>query len=366
MSVSIDGTNGLTFSDSSTLNTGGYTGFRNRIINGDMRIDQRNAGAAFTQTTSNQYTLDRYYIVGSVTSKFTVQQNAGSVTPPTGFTKYLGVTSSAATTPGTNDFYFVSQPIEGQNIADLGWGTASAQAISVSFWVRSSLTGTFNIAIGNDGYGRGYAATYTIAAANTWEYKTISIPGDTTGTWLTTNGVGIRVLFNLGSGSGQTQAAANSWGTWSGPGAPGVTNVIGTNGATFFVTGVQLEKGSVATPFEYRPYGTELALCQRYYIKFSDSGSGFTPFASGVMDGTSQASVVMTLPVEMRATPTFTYSSLQISSSSALSISSVVVIRNSQKSVGVVFLTSAGTQGHGAILRAANSTSGYLDLSSEL
>jgi hypothetical protein len=317
MSVSINGTSGLVFNDASTQNTAatGF-GFKNRIINGAMMIDQRNAGASVTVTdTSNlTYTLDRWSAFGSAASKFSIQQDAGAVTPPAGFTDYLGVTSLAATSVGTSDQYTVGQIIEGFNIADLGWGTANAQPVTLSFWVRSSLTGTFGGAIVNSGFARGYGFTYVINAANTWEQKSVTIAGDTTGTWLTTNGIGINVRFGLGVGS-TLSAPVGSWSAGSYRSAVGATSVVGTSGATFYITGVQLEKGSTATSFDYRPYGTEMSLCQRYYTKtYSDANvPGST--VSGQQQANSIWSSVPTTnsypqigqwfyPVTMRATPT--------------------------------------------------------------
>ena len=237
---------------------------KNRIINGAMVIDQRNAGAAVTALDS--YATDRWQYEGSQTSKFTLQQNAGSVTPPTGFTNYYGATSSSAYSLGASDFFMICQRIEGFNIADLGWGTATAQTVTISFWVRSSLTGTFGGSLRNSAANRSYPFSYTISAANTWEYKTVTIAGDTSGTWVTNNGIGIRLVFSLGAGATFSGTA----GSWSGNNfvsATGATSVVGTNGATFYITGCQLEVGSTATSFDYRPYGTELALCQRYYEK---------------------------------------------------------------------------------------------------
>ena len=240
--------------------------FRNRIINGDMRIDQRNAGASVTPTTDGTYTLDRWTTRISAASKFSVQKNAGAVTPPAGFINYLGVTSLAATSVGSTDYYAVSQFIEGLNTADLGFGTANAQTVTLSFWVRSSLTGTFGGYISNSSGGRIYPFSYTISSANTWEKKSITIAGDTAGTWLTTSGIGIRVQFNLGFGS-TYQGAANAWNSSNIFQPTGATSVVGTSGATFYLTGVQLEAGSTATEFEHRPYDMELARCQRYYEK---------------------------------------------------------------------------------------------------
>lgn len=247
-------------------------GFRNRIINGDMRIDQRNAGAAVTPTTSSvAFPVDRWASPVSQSSKFSVQQNAGAVTPPAGYSNYLGVTSLSAYSVTASDYFALWQPIEGFNCADFAWGTANAQTVTLSFWVRSSLTGTFGGALENSAQTRAYPFTYTISAANTWEQKSVVIAGDTTGTWLTNNGVGIYVTFGLGAGSTYS-GTAGAWTASQKLSATGAVSVVGTNGATFYVTGVQLEKGSVATAFDVRPYGTELSLCQRYYEKSYDTG----------------------------------------------------------------------------------------------
>ena len=263
MTVAVSGES-ITFADSSVQNTAatGF-GFKNRIINGAMVIDQRNAGASVTPT-NGQYTLDRWYTGVAQTSKLTIQQNAAAVTPPTGFTNYLGITSSSAYSVTSTDFFFVQQSVEGFNIADLGWGTASAQTVTLSFWVRSSLTGTFSGTLRNYAGNRSYPFTYTISAANTWEQKSVTVTGDTSGTWSTNNSGGVDVGFSVGAGSSRSGTA----GAWAGAAyyaATGATSVVGTNGATFYITCVQLEKGSTATSFDYRPFGTELALCQRYY-----------------------------------------------------------------------------------------------------
>jgi hypothetical protein len=249
-----------------------YTGFKNRIINGAMVIDQRNAGAS---GTANAYTVDRWGYYGAAASKGTWQQNAGSVTPPTGFKNYLGFTSSSAYSVGASEQFNLYQPIEGFNVADLGWGAAGAATITFSFWVRSSLTGTFGGSIYNSAVNRSYPYSYTISAANTWEQKTVTVAGDTSGTWLTTNGVGLYINFSLGAGS-TVSGTAGAWAAGRFDSATGATSVVGTNGATFYITGVQLEKGSTATSFDYRPYGTELALCQRYCPVLEVTTSAFS------------------------------------------------------------------------------------------
>jgi hypothetical protein len=314
----------------------GSMGFRNRIINGAMQIDQRNAGASVTQTTSPLFPVDRFQIFGSVTSKFTAQQNAGSVTPPTGFTNYLGITSSAATTPGASDIYFLRHNIEGYNTSDLAWGTAGAKTVTVSFWARSSLTGTFGCALMNDATDRNYPFTYSISAANTWEYKTVTITGDASGTWLTTTSTGIRLYFYMGAGSSRT-GTANAWATVSGATAPsGLTNLIATSGATLYITGVQLEVGSVATEFERRPYGTELALCQRYFQTYAEAyyNAVRTNFVNGsANDSGSPYTSMILYPVPMRATPSATLGN-QSASINAADSSRARIVYNSSRSPG--------------------------------
>jgi len=242
---------------------------RNRIINGAMMIDQRNAGASVTGASGGLYTLDRWDVYSAQASKLTVQQNAGSVTPPAGFKNYLGITSSSAYSVGTSESFSVRQKIEGFNTSDLGFGAAGASTVTLSFWVRSSLTGSFGGCFYNGAGDRFYPFTYTISSANTWEQKTVTVAGDTSGTWVgATNGVGLTVQFSLGAGA----TVSGTAGAWTGSTAlqpTGSTSVVGTNGATFYITGVQLEKGSVATSFDYRPYGTEYQLCQRYYSQGS-------------------------------------------------------------------------------------------------
>jgi len=253
----------LTQVDQGMLGTNAqYTGFKNRLINGSMVLDQRNAGASASLTSSQTYFVDRFFGVEDTDGTMTIQR---STTAPTGFiNSLLMTTTSADASLGATQICYVGQKIEGLNVADFAWGTASAATITVSFWVRSSLTGTFGGAIANNAFNRSYPFTYTISSANTFEYKTITIAGDTSGTWPTDNGGSIQLFFGLGVGSTYSGTA----GAWAGSGyisATGATSVIGTNTATFYITGVQLEKGSTATSFDYRPYGTELVLCQRYY-----------------------------------------------------------------------------------------------------
>ena len=240
-------------------------GFRNRIINGQMTIDQRNAGAAVTPA-SFSYTLDRWGAVAIQASKFSVQQDSSANTVA-GFTSSLKVTSLSSYSVTSTDTFNVYQSIEGFNCADFAWGTASARPVTLSFWVRSSLTGTFGGAIKDGSSTNAYPFTYTISAANTWEQKIITIPGPTSGQFSytsTTNGQGLQIQFGLGAGSTYS-GTAGAWAAFNAYSATGATSVVGTNGATWYITGVQLEEGSSATSFEYRHFGMELALCQRYF-----------------------------------------------------------------------------------------------------
>jgi len=283
----------ITFADGSSTSSG-YT-FRNRIINGAMVISQYNGTSSVSiDNTKNQYYIDRWAIQNNTGSAvFSYQQ---VTTAPTGFNNSLKITVTTAdgslTSTAKAQIY---QPIEGYNIADLGWGTANAKSVTLSFWVQSSVTGTFGGALGNNANDRSYPFTYTISSANTWEQKSITIAGDTTGTWLTTNGLGINVDFSLGAGTSRSGTAGTWGGAWY-TSATGATNLLATNGATFYITGIQFEVGSSSTTFEARDYGNELRMCQRYY----QLCNGFlgTPGASTTIMYTS-----IQYQVAMRANP---------------------------------------------------------------
>ena len=274
-------------------------GFRNRIINGDMRIDQRNNGASVTVNSPTAvYPVDRFFGEGqSADGVFTLQRSSVA---PSGFTNsVIATVTTADSSIGASQYYLFSQSIEGFNVADLGWGTSSAQPVTLSFWVRSSVTGTFGGVVANSSQSRSYPYTFSISSANTWEYKTVTITGDTTGTWLTDNGIGMRVRWSIGAGS-SIVGTANAWAGSFLAGATGQTNLVATSGATFFITGVQLEAGSVATPFERRDYGRELAMCQRYY---------WQGFHSVYTQGGNTTSLMMiAYPATMRASPTANWS----------------------------------------------------------
>jgi hypothetical protein len=329
---------------------------RNRIINGAMTIDQRNAGASVTPT-NGQYCPDRWRAELTQASKYSLQQVSDA---PDGFNQSLKVTSLSAYSVTSTDQFNIRQGVEGFNVADLMYGTANAKTTTVSFWVKSSLTGTFGASFANDNNSRLYNFSYTISSANTWEYKTAVVPGDTTGTWEKTESAGLFLRFNLGLGATYGSTTVGSWvGGADLVGNPSTTSVVGTNGATFFVTGVQLEKGSVATPFEFRSIGTELGLAQRYFWKtYSQTVAPATISNDGslaMMANTSGFAVGAStfFPVEMRAAPTITYyspstgsSGLWRRASGAADIGVANYASPSTRCVSV-YNPSAGTTGEG-------------------
>ena len=305
MTVSISGTDGVTFNDSSVQTTAAKVGMVNRIINGQMVVNQRALGA--TSATGN-YVLDRFIVYRSG-GAYTAQQSS---TAPAGFINSMLMTNTTAASPTT--FSFFGQIIEGLNIADLGFGTANAQTVTVSFWANSSVTGIYSISLTNGNGDRAYPAQYTVNVANTWEYKTITVPGDTSGTWATNNTSGFFLRFNLGSPAART-APAGAWvaGNYDGAnGSTGATTWANTTSATFYITGVQLEKGSTATSFDYRPIGTELALCQRYFWKTfaaatapaQNLSANNVVFVGGANGNANTKVGTYPCPVQMRADPT--------------------------------------------------------------
>jgi len=338
-----------------------------------MVIDQKNAGASVTITNlaAITYTLDRWFADITQASKFSVEQTITGVSAPVGFTDYLGATSLSAYSVLSGDYFYLGQKIEGYNVADLAWGTASAATVTLSFWVRSSLTGTFGGAVRNGAGNRSYPFTYTISAANTWEQKSITIAGDTSGTWLTTNGAGLQLAFGIGVGTTYSGTA----GAWAGANyvsATGATSVVGTNGATFYITGVQLEKGSTATSFDYRPYGTELALCQRYYYRITAAGSSRV-FGTGFVNSTTVADYFLSFPVTMRDEPsaleqTGTAANYAVLTSTGSVTCSAVPsnIINTQWGASFRFTVASGlTTGQGVFARSTT-TGAYLGWSAEL
>jgi hypothetical protein len=279
--------------------------FRNKIINGAMVIDQRNAGAAITSSNynGNVYCTDRWNAYANVASKISIQQ---STSAPGGFTNSLLITSASAYTLGAGELQSVRQFIEGYNFADIGWGTSSAKPVTVSFWVQSSLTGTFSGHIQNAAQTYTYIFTYNITVANTWQYVTVTIPGQTSGAWPTNNTAACQLTFMLGSGATYGSGTANAWQTGNIWAAAGSVSLVAVNNATWQITGVQLEIGTVPTAFELRSYSKELMMCQRYFQLTNPSNQ----YAGGGLVGSGQSSgycgTSYSFPVVMRATPSVT------------------------------------------------------------
>ena len=337
-----------------------------------MRVDQRNAGASITPTVS-VYALDRWKVNISQASKFSVQQNAGSVTPPASFSNYLGCTSLSAYTVGASESFYLTQAIEGFNTADLSFGTANARTITVSFWVRCSLTGTFGGSIWNSAIDRLYPFTYTISASNTWEYKTVTIAGDTTGTWIgATNGVGLYLNILLAAGS-SIVGTPNTWGTGTAYFPTGTTSVVGTNGATFYITGVQLEVGSVATPYERQIYSQQLQECLRYYqiYRGATTGVDIARMFTGYTYQPLQTEFPFVFPTQMRAAPTLSNSALSgiviVANNTSYAISALNIYAASTTSALIYTANSTLTANWGVGLgNAAATTNMFIALNSEL
>jgi hypothetical protein len=321
----------------SNIGAGNASTMKNRIINGAMVIDQRAAGASVTTPTTGAFTYatcDRWAYFNSQANKFTMQQasTGGAVN---GFVNDLGITSTSAYSVGAGDYFTLSQAIEGYNIADLNWGTSNAKTVTLSFQVYSSLTGTFGGSITNSANTRSYPFSYSIPVANTWTQISITITGDTTGTWLTTNGKGMIVLFGLGVGSTYS-GTAGSWSANQYFSATGATSVVGTSGATFYITGVQLEVGSSATGFEYVNYQTSLANCQRYLPAFNSSSTNSTLCSAYSYSGAAIGGIIV-FPVQTRVPPT----GISVSSSSSITFYAVAAFVSS----GVTFSSASVTSG---------------------
>lgn len=302
------GSNALAVTGTASISGGAYIsnlGGANKIINGDMVIDQRNAGATVVPATS-AYTVDRWYFQITQASKVTVGQNYGGVTPPAGFSKYLGAKITTAYAFAASDYTVINQPIEGYNFADLNWGTANAKAATLSFWVYSSVTGTFGGSVQAAAGARSYPFTYTISVASTWELKSVTIAGDTSGSYNTTTGVGLYVTLSLGAGS-TFMGTAGSWSGSNYLSATGANNITNTLNATFYVTGVKLEVGTIATPFVPDDYVVSFAKCQRYCFAWTSANNAYAQIGRGQFGG-GYLTPFLASPVTMRSAPSLTAS----------------------------------------------------------
>jgi len=350
-----------------------YTGMKNRIINGGMQINQRGSTVTTLNDVTAFYPVDRYTGGSLSDGSITGEQSTDA---PTGFTNSIKyAVTSADSSLSSTQYARLYYQIEGLNVSDLAWGSASAATVTLSFWTKSSVTGTFGGTIQNNARDRSYAFSYTINSANTWEQKSITITGDQSGTWLKDNGVGLRICFGLAAGSSYQQASTNTWQATGVQFAPSTAlNLLATNGATWYIAGLQLEKGSTATSFDYRPYGTELALCQRYFLLIGKDDI-YTPLSTmGVVYNTTTVLIPFVFPVKMRTSPsTFTISNAEIvewATGGNYAVSSYSTpggqLGTQSYLISVVIGSASLGVGRAAQLRAANSSAAYISFSSEL
>ena len=358
--------------DGVQLPNAGALSSRNRIINGDFRVDQRNDGSAVTSPSGgNAYVMDRWFIgrFNDTTGTFTCERSTTTAGNFVNSAK-VSVTAAQSSVP-SNAVYGFTQAVEGLNVGDLAFGTSAAQYVTLSFNVRSSVTGTFAGRLYNSANNRSYIFQYTISSANTFEYKTVSIPGDTSGTWLTTNGIGIGISFDLGYGT-NFEGTANAWQAGEKVRASGNVRLINTNSATWFVAGVQLEVGEKATPFEHRSYGDELQRCLRYYwTQNNKDGGAYGAFSllAAYATGTDTRGMV-NFPVPMRTPPSIDHSAISTFAHLGGPAPSDILLADSGSNVfntGIrVTLSSNQTANYASVLRGNNSNNAEIMWDAEL
>jgi hypothetical protein len=346
-------------------------GRRNIIINGEMNIAQR--GTSLTGVTDNTFVADRWGMRNGGSAGFNAEQSTDA---PTGHKNSLKITSTGAHTPGASNYIFVSQKIEHNNMWFLNYGTSDAVQQTLSFWVKSSKTGTHSVTLRNQAQSRSYGMTYTISSANTWEQKTLSWTSDTTGTWATGTSNGLEIMWNLGSGSSQTTTSNDVWLAGGYLKANGAVDIVDTNSATFQITGVQLEVGDTATPFEHRSFGDELAACQRYYRIFPslDSTATYGTIGNGYAYDTNTFLLAIPLSVRMRSLPSVTSSgSLKVftSGNPTNAITNVNTSDSSRTSLDVLYVDSdvgaaTLTAREGGMVTRNNDSDAYLAFDAEL
>ena len=348
---------------------------RNLIINGDMKIDQRYSSSA--ATVSSGYTVDRWKFQegGSGGQVVSVQQVTDA---PAGFSNSFKLTNTTASSSITADAYNMFwQAVEGLNWSHLEWGTSDAKSVTISFWVKASIAGNYSLAVRSSTNDRSYVTSYAISSANTWEYKTVTIAGPTSGTFNTDNTKAIQVAFTHSMGSNYTSSGNDAWQSESKLGATGTQVALSnTVNSTWQVTGVQLEVGTAATPFEHRPYDMEFARCQRYYQKYlNDSGATGEGFwGTGLQDSTTSFVGGFVFATPMRIKPTAFETSgtatdyrVQIKGNSSVTCSSVPTVTGMTSwGARLVFTTASGlTAGEAGIYRS-NTTAAYVAWSAEL
>jgi len=347
--------------------------FRNIVINGNMAVSQRATSEA-SITSDGYYTVDRWKTLLTTLGTWTQSQDT-DVPTGSGFATSLKMDCTTAdASPAAGDRMFIYQRFEGQNLQYLKKGTSSAVPLTLSFWVKSVLTGTYICELGDNDNSRKISKSYTISDASTWEYKTITFPGDTTGTLDDDNANSLDVIWWLGAGTTYTSGSLNT--SWNGSVADanravGQVNLASSTSNDFWITGIQLEAGSVATDFEVVPYGQNLERCERYCIK---SGTGSTHNSVGGLGlafSTTQVDSNFYLYLPMRTIPSLTQSgNFQVSDAAAATATTSITLTSAQSSdynISVRSVVSSGlTQFRPYRLEAANSTTAHLLLSAEL
>lgn len=361
--------------------------YKNKIINGAMVIDNYNQGVSVTPTGSSNFFIDRWGAYLSTSNKFSVRQmnardtsasNYEANSAPPGFVNSIKITSSSAYSIPSGDIYGFAQAIEGFNIQDLNFGTANAIPVMISFWAKSSLTGQFGVFLKNGGvFGGGfdnlfYTTSYTINAANTWEYKTILITPPTSGSWAVNSNAGLCLAFSLGAGATYTGGSA-SWGSTFYNQPSGSVNLVATNGATLYITGVQVEKGTVATEFDFRSIGQELELAQRYAFRYSAAGNidNYAPFGIGRYYGTNAVQLFIKFPVTMRYPPgTIIVGGSLVANDlgfGAQALTSIVLNERAYDGATITGSTTTGvTAGNATTVYSDNASNAYIIFQSEL
>jgi len=347
-------------------------GRRNLIINGAMNVSQRGTSAVTIPYNDETYVVDRFVHYESGSGAFTAQQVADA---PAGFVNSLKITvTTADTSVASGEYYWTQQQIEGYQTIPLAWGTSDAKPLTISFWVKSSVTGTFGAALSNGAFNYGYPFTYDINSANTWEYKTLTVAGPTAGTWPTNNTRSLRIYFDHGSVNTYASAYNGQWVSAGRNNATGGVDLINTLNATWQVTGVQLELGKVATPFEHRSYGEELALCQRYYYKIDSAlnNAPYQRYAVVSIETSTNAEAFFSHPVTMRTSPTLEASAaanFHIFAANTATVLSVnmSIDQSSPSTTGLVLAVASGlTAGQVGLLNSNNNNTSYIAFTAEL
>ncbi len=354
-----------------SINGGQIGGNRNLIINGAMQVAQRGTSAtSLGNGNSGYHTVDRFRFAegGSPTYAFTMSQ---STTAPTGFSNSLKLDCTTADTSlASTDALLVEQFIEAQNLQHLKYGTTSAESVTLSFWVRSNLTGTFAVWFYQEDDNRAASKTYTISAADTWEHKTITLSGDQTGVIDNNNGQGFRIAWYLASGTSYTSGTANTdWQTLDNTNrAAGLNvNLASSTSNEWYLTGVQLEVGSTATEFEHRAFGDELARCMRYYYRIDHSNTT-GQIALGHQIDADDIIAAFHLPQPLRATPTISFDKVRIHHNNTTEEGNFTCnnIYLNQSMLGLNFDTSSTPFSSDQSCAISVNTNGYLEVIAEL